>query len=316
RFVRSGGEEVKQLTLMPVKQIKVNNIKKTLTYLLSNGNATKMDLVSNTGLSNTTLSECINNLCRLNIVTDTGFEESIGGRRPSIYSINSNYGCFIGISIDEHGVKASVVDFSGNLIKSFPICKLGVKSIITSVYDMIEQIITEFKSKNILAIGIGATGTIDYSLGIILNSDELNWHNVHLKELIERKFFIPTFIDHKINNATFYESLLGNARNTNNFMFLCDDYTNKVGVYANGQILRGESNLAGTISHLKVGIDELRIIKEFLSLNLMLLGYKNMDCTLKCNEDLRHFKIDDDYFAKVSAVAAEVSWYESIYFIM
>ncbi len=307
---------MKQLTLMPVKQIKVNNIKKTLVSLLSNGSATKMDLVTNTGLSNSTLSECINNLCRLNIVNDTGFEESIGGRRPSTYSINPNYGCFIGLSIDENGVMAAVVDFCGNLIKSFEPCTSGKKSIIILVYEMIEQIISEFKSQNILAIGIGTTGTIDYSLGIILNSDDLNWHNVHLKELIERKFFIPTFIDHKINNAAFYESLLGNARDTNNFLFLCDNYCAKVGIYQNGQILRGEGNLAGTISHLTVSTEELKIIKEFLSLNLILLGYKDSDCTLKNNEDLKHFKIEDDYFAKVSAVVAEVSWYESIYFIM
>lgn len=305
-----------QLQLVPAKQLKVNNIKKTLIRLISNANQTKMDLVNDLGLSNTTLSDCINNLCRLNIVKSTGLEESIGGRRPSTYSVNADYGCFIGLTLATGGVKGSLVDFSGKLIESFPSLKLETKSIIHLVYEMIDSIIDKYENKNILAIGISVIGTVAYSRGIILNSDALNWHNVHLKELIERKFSIPTYIDHKINNAALYESLLGNARNTTNFMLMCGPCHDKVSIYLDGQILRGENNLAGIISHMDINADQLKSIRKLLSLKSVLFAYADDENMLEPAQWLQQFKIESDYFSIAAAVAAEINWYESIYFIM
>lgn len=305
-----------QLTLLPAKQLKVNNIKKTLLRLIANENQTKMDLANDLGLSNTTLSDCINNLCKLNIVKKTGQEESIGGRRPLTYSVNAQYGCFIGLTLSSKGVKGSIVDFSGKVIESFPILRLESKSIIHLVYETIENIIAKYEDKNILAIGVSVTGAVAYSRGIILNSDDLNWHNVHLKELIERKFSIPAFIDHKINNAALYENLLGNAKNIDNFMLMCERCCDKVGIVLNGQILRGENNLAGTISHMDVDINQFNVIRKLLSLKSVLFAKKNDANILEPAEWLQQYKIDDDYFSVSAAVTAEVNWYESIYFIM
>lgn len=305
-----------RISLDPAKQLKVNNIRKTLLRLMSNPDQTKMDLVNDLGISNTTLSDCINSLCRLNIVKTTGLEKSIGGRRPSTYSINADYGCFIGLMLSSGGVRGSVIDFSGTLIESFPILESESRSIIHLVYEMLETIINKYKQKNILAIGISLTGMIAYSRGIILNSDALNWHNVHLKELIERKFSIPAYIDHKINNAALYESLLGNARGINNFMVICKNCTDKVGIYADGQVMRGENNLSGTIWHMDISINELNVIRKLLSLKSVLYAYTEGESILEADSWLQQFKIQNDYFSIAAALCAEVNWYQSIYFNM
>lgn len=307
---------MKHMALMPIKQVKANNIKKTLTCLLSSGSATKMDLVTNTGLSNSTLSDCINNLCKLNIVKTTGFDESIGGRRPSIYSINTQYATFIGITINKSNIEVCVVDFCGNSLESYNVDILQQTPVITVLYDAIEQMKTKFKDQNILSLGISTTGIVDYTRGIILSSDELNWHNVHLKELVERKFFIPTYIDHKINNATLFESLLGTWRNTENFAFVSEDCLEKFGVYLNGHILRGEENLVGNVLDVNIDNNLLLGVKRFLSLKTVIIGYTDDNSTLKNNELFNSVKLSDNYFAVSAAVASIINWYETIYFIL
>lgn len=299
-----------------VKQLKVNNLNKILISLLSMGKGTKMDLANFTNLSNSTLSESINKLCEINVVRANGVEESIGGRCPSIYSINAEYGCFIGLCIDKNGVEANVVDFCGNVLKNYELLPLESKPMIILVYETIEKIMHEFSSKNLLGIGFSATGKIDYHSGVISTSSEINWHNVHLKELVERKFFLPTYIDHKMNNATLFESLLGNAVGLKNFMFLCNFYKNKVGIYSDGKILRGECNLAGTVRGFEADQEMLENIRNFLSLDTILYGYNSTKEVVDNKPYIKPVEIKDGYFPRAAALMAEKNWFESIYFQM
>lgn len=299
-----------------VKQLKVNNLNKILISLLSIGRGTKMDLVNYTNLSNSTLSESINKLCEINVVRADGVEESIGGRCPSIYSINAEYGCFIGLCIDKNGVEANVVDFCGNVVKNYDLLPLESKPMIILVYETIEKILHEFSHKNLLGIGFSATGKIDYHSGVISTSSEINWHNVHLKELVERKFFLPTYIDHKMNNATLFESILGNAVRMKNFMFFCDFYKNKVGIYSDGKILRGESNLAGTLRGIDIDQVMLENIRKLLSLETILYGYSKTTEVSDTQPHLKLVEIKDGYFPRAAALMAEKNWFESIYFQM
>lgn len=301
---------------MPIKQVKADNITSTLKHLLRCREATKMELVTTTGLSNSTLSDCINNLCKHDIVIPTGLDESIGGRRPTTYAINSNYAAFIGIAINGDNVGVSVIDLTGNVL-NFTLTEIDhFKPFITLLYDLIERTLSQFKSSNILGIGIGFTGKIDYGKGIVLSCHNLNWHNVHIKELIERKFFVPTHIDHLSNCAALFESLIGSWRDSDNFAFICDDCREKMGIFLNGEILRGSENLAGTLLSQDFNIETITLMKKFLSLNEIIYAHSDTSVPFESESLFHHIKIDNSYLSRVSAIIAIVNWFESVYFIL
>lgn len=297
--------------LTDVKQVKVNNIKKILLSLFKHEKSTKMELAIDTKLSNSTLSDSINSLRKLNIVEDVGLDKSIGGRPPTVFELNRQYGYFLGISAGKESLQTVVTDFHGNFVKSTSVPYAGNPPFISLLYGQIEQILEEFPKESLLAIGFNANGTIDYERGIILNSADINWHNVHIEELVERKFTIPLFADHSINNALTYEMLLGHATTDESFMLLCPELCDKVGICLNGNILRGDNNLAGRMAKPIDG-GQLLDLKRFLSLETAFVLGAQEDWP----DGVRRLPLTDEYFAIAAAVHAEIQFFSSVYFVM
>lgn len=310
-----------------LNQLKITNIRNTLTKLLSKEQATKMDLVMDTGLSNTTVSDCINNMLKMGIVKVTGRESSMGGRRSSIYGINNDYGCFLGIVIEKNFIDITVTDATNNILESRKFNIQNDKPIIISFLDAIYKIVSDYKNKNILSIGIGLNGVLDYEKQIVINSPELNWQNVHLKEIVERRFFIPTYIEHKINGAAFFEKILGNAKGIENFIFLLEESEGKAAIFLDGKICRGEGNMTGRFLDSKIILQNIGSIADFLDITTIVVGYKS-----SCYKDIIDsqkqyekekggkkiitFKTEGTELGRGLALIAETSWFESIYFIM
>lgn len=307
-----------------LNQLKIKNIKNILTQLLSSEQATKTDLVLSTGLSNTTVSDCINNMLKLGVVKTPGLEDSIGGRRSSIYTINDAYGCFLGIVINDGLIEIAVNDACNTILElhKFPI--QTEQPIITLLLNTIESVISNLQNKSILSIGIGLNAVIDYDRQIVIDCPEFGWSNVHLKEIIERHFLIPTYIDHRINGGAFLEKLLGRAKNLNHFLFLLEGVEEKIAIYLDGEICRGEGNISGYIPSTKQMMENISAYMGFLNIGTAIIGFKTsgfkdiIDTKPIFQEGQRAiaFPMDEIELAKGLALMAEIQWFESIYFIL
>ena len=297
---------------------KIMNIKKILIELLSYGEKTKLDIVLSSGLSNSTVSDGINRLVKLNLVEVCREGESNGGRRPLIYRLNRKYGWFLGIAQNEEGFCFAVTDMCNNVVK-YGRYQFDSKSHILDFYKIIHEVIDEFGKNYILAIGIGLDGIVNSEKGIIKSDKVLNWENVHLKELLERRFLIPVYIDHVMNNVVQHEKLRGHAMNVNSFICIFDEFYERTGIYLNGNVYRGSHFTAGKIKNMDSLDQNIKFIEEFLDLERILYSYsssdgKNLDTITvneKGGEKLVIFKSNPEIFAKSAALAAECSWFDS-----
>lgn len=300
-----------------LNEIKINNIKQILLNLLFHGCATKLTLSSCTGLSNTTLSDCINNLEKLNIVRVIGVEESIGGRRPNVYSVNPDYGGFLGIIADSSGVRYGVTDFSGKLIKQYPPLTAAGQPVITLIYQAIEVVLAEFADKNIAGIGISINGSMEAQKGIVIKNDLLNWNNVHIKELIERKYFISTYLIHKADAGVTYEKITRKTCDVENLVCAYPVETDKLGVILNGGLLCGHHNSFGHLEKFPSSEAEFSSMCRFLGAEHILIGYPEGKADfLPKNKAVTVIKSGDSYFTQAAAVTAQSRWFESIYFML
>jgi len=157
-------------------KVKQNNIKNILSIMLSQGANTKANISFLTGLSNTTVSDCINEVQAINFVSKTGFDKPRGGRRSAIYTINKDYGMFLGITILKDRIFFALTDSCGGLVDSF-FYEKGNRTPILSIYTGIEK---ACEMGTVLAIGIGVYGIVDYVNQTLISSKCDNWSNVPL----------------------------------------------------------------------------------------------------------------------------------------
>lgn len=306
-----------------LNQLKIFNIKRILTRLLADQKATKQELVQKTGLSNTTVSDSINSMLRLGLVLAEGSEASIGGRRSATYTMNRDYGQFIGLELHQKYAVFAVTDPQGALLAHRRLECEAEELPIHFIYRALETACALPIAPKPLALGVGLQGAIDYDEQIVLESKALGWQNVHLKEIIERRLYIPTFIDHGANGQIPLEWFASEPGCPNNLMVFCEAFPRKAGVCMAGEILRGQRNLCGSVDSFEAAMDNTPAMARCWDMARLVLktcspGMTERAAALQqANPQLvRALPLQEEDPARGMALLAETLWFESIYFML
>jgi len=228
-----------------LEQLKAKNTADLLLYLLAHGAATKSEMVRGTSLGNSTVSDAINYLIDMDLVCSIGKEDSIGGRRAIIYNLNKEYGRFLGIVYNADNIDFILTDCHSNVVKSWTISNDPKVPALYSLLNELRRVMCV--EKNVLGIGIGLHGRIDYESQIVISCDYLGWHYVPLKEIVERDFRTVTVIDHCVNGIAQREKLLGKSSELRNFIYYTDLAPQKMAIILDGCVSRGKNNMTGKI---------------------------------------------------------------------
>lgn len=161
------------------------------------------------------------------------------------------------IGIDLGGTKTlfAVVDKNnGEIIKTVKMrIKNGLNNetvidcLINGIDELIEK--TSIPKAEIDLIGIGAAGQIDIKNGEIIFAPNLNCKNLCLKQILEEKYNIPTYVDNDVNVAALGELKFGSAKHCENA--ICVFVGTGVGstIIINNKIFYGATSTAGEIGH-------------------------------------------------------------------
>jgi len=307
-----------------LNQLKISNIKNILLCLLACKRATKQVLGQKTGLSNTTVSDSINSMLKLGLVVADGNEDSIGGRRSAIYTINCRYGQFIGIELRTNQLIYTICDLLGNILTSriLDLDSINGEMPIQLLYRAIEEARETSNAVNLLAIGIGISGAIDYGNQVVLESHELEWRSVHLKEIVERRFYIPTFIDSAVNGQIFLEQYVGQQFCPASFLVLHENFPLKAAICIDGNILRGARNLCGTVENFNTAVANALHLADVWDVSQLIIRYQapqygSQTQTVLGNQRVITKKLlNKEDLAQGMALLAEAQWFGSIYFLL
>ena len=123
----------------------------------------------------------------------------------------------IALGIDLGGTKilTAVVDNHGNILSrdyTLTLAKNGPESVIKSILKSAGRAIDHANiiSESITAIGIGAPGLSNPESGILFTSPNLpDWHDVPLKDIIQKELIGKAFLINDANAAAFGELHFG-----------------------------------------------------------------------------------------------------------
>ena len=132
---------------------------------------------------------------------------------------------------------------------------MGYEYTINNMKKAISDLITQTKvsKDDIQGIGFGFPGQIDCDKGIVLLAPNIpGWVNIPIAKIIEKEFSIPVKVDNDVRCAALAELNYGAGKGAVNMICITVGTGIGSGLIINGKIVRGASNVAGEIGHIKL----------------------------------------------------------------
>ena len=243
--------------------IKKMNQQLVLQLIQSRGPIARRDIARISGLSAASVTGITGELIEIGLVREAGEieNEDRAGRRAIKLQLNPESGYVVGILLAMHTFTCVLTDLDANILysdmHSLPLNKSSEnpydpESISQAIIYAIENLLNQSKIKTdqLMGIGIGINGIVDYEAGVSLFAPHYNWHNVPLAAPIAAHFGIPVHLENDSRSLTIAEQLFGVGRDVDHFVAAAVGYGIGSGIVTNGQIYRGGSGGAGEFGHI------------------------------------------------------------------
>lgn len=233
---------------------------KILNIIRTGHNISRNDVKKISGYSMTTVIGSVNDLLAEHLILEEECMDDRVGRRPVWLKINPDGGYCIGVEFNRNEMHCVIIDFLGKAIYHN-----GVKiareerskdSIITKLEHMIQDGIDFLGRKKcrIIGIGIGVPGYSDKKTGTAFSYRYIEgWHDVPLREIIEKKFGIPCYLENNINIMVYaYKWFIYNGK-CEDMLFVSVRTGARVIPVINNRPIISNKGFSGEIGHLKLG---------------------------------------------------------------
>lgn len=115
----------------------------------------------------------------------------------------------------------------------------------------IEGLIESMMTSEVEGIGIGVPSVVDAVRGIVYNPTNIpSWKEVHLKEILERQFSVPVFVNNDANCFALGEKLFGEGVPYRDVVGLALGTGVGSGIIIDGKLYNGRNTGAGEIGSL------------------------------------------------------------------
>lgn len=165
-------------------------------------------------------------------------------------------GNIIGIDLGGTSIKTGLVSPTGKILKKYEMpteARKGTKAVINNIIYSIEKV----KSGKIAGIGIGSPGPMDYRKGMIINPVNLPFRNLPLKNIIQDKLKIKTYLDNDANCFALGEAVFGSGKKYENVVGITLGTGFGGGFIINKKIFHGRNN-ATEFGHMTIKFDGLK----------------------------------------------------------
>lgn len=215
---------------------------------------TRAKLAKLAGLKPATITNIINEFISRGLVVETGAVAGQGNRRSIGIRINGERFRIIGVSLAKrhYHVLLSGLSCEPYKIGKYPINPdMDARFVIADIKDRIEEMIAESGGFETLAIGVAAAGPYERRQGKVLYVSNLtNWDGVPVFDELQKYFSIPVFVENDANAGAFHQTWsMGSGGARANLVYVLAGQGIGSGIIADGEILHGESGLAGEIGH-------------------------------------------------------------------
>ena len=198
-------------------------------------------------------------MLRLGLLVEDGEGISTGGRRPVQLRYCPTNRKAIGVVFFNNQVQAAVTDLDGNLLQFAEGTVLGSspEAMMDSMATVVERIRAGIPRAEILGVGAGVPGVVEFDTGIIEISTSMGWlkGGINVKKYLEQRLDLPVYVSNRSRVAALGELVSGIGKDINNLVYLYLGQGIAAGIVSNGQLFFGSSSGSGEIGHVSVDPD-------------------------------------------------------------
>ncbi|MCG7338617.1 ROK family glucokinase [Staphylococcus sp. ACRSN] len=132
---------------------------------------------------------------------------------------------------------------------------LLLKNIYDSFVDAVDK--TEYSFSDVLGVGIGVPGPVNFETGIVHGAVNLYWHgDVNVREIFQQFVDCPVYVDNDANVAALGEKHKGAGQGADDVVAITLGTGLGGGIISNGEIVHGHNGSGAEIGHFRVDHDQ------------------------------------------------------------
>ncbi|HYH11186.1 MAG TPA: ROK family transcriptional regulator [Thermomicrobiales bacterium] len=231
------------------------------------GPIARVDLARQSGLTPGTVTHIVDELLRSGLVEEieapqvaTGGRRRVG-RRPVQLRVCADARFAIGIDLARTTVTGAIVNLAGKVLRRVEeptralIRDEAIDQVVRIARSLLDEL-SEEERRKVVGAGVGAPGALSVRTGRFRPPPSYgSWEEIDLRQEIERAVEIPTMIDNNANTAALGELWFGAGAGLQNFVLLNLGTGVGAGLVLDGDLYRGEHDLAAEIGHVSIAMD-------------------------------------------------------------
>ncbi|MEJ7839042.1 MAG: ROK family transcriptional regulator [Thermomicrobiales bacterium] len=230
----------------------------------------RIELARESGLNPGTVTNIVEELIGSGLVQETVRADNAldiakrVGRRRILLQVKADSRYAIGIDLARNTISGAVIDLSGQIVASVsePTGELVSRSAIRQVLHVIEQLVQHIPAdarRRVVGVGVGAPGALSIRSGTFQPPPSYgSWEGIDLRKDIQGASGFDTTIDNNGNTSALAELWFGAGAGLSNFVLLNLGTGVGAGFVLDGDLYRGEHDLAAEIGHVSIAMDGAR----------------------------------------------------------
>jgi len=237
--------------------VRQHNLATLLRMIHESGTISRSLLTTNSGLNRSTISDLVQELEDLGLVTEQESSSSTGVGRPSLQVTASNKVVAFAVNPDIDAVTVGMVGLGGEVIKRKrqPLTA-PVKP--EKAVQVAAQIIADFRSEltadiRIVGIGLAIPGQVRVDDGVVRLAPHLEWVEIPIVKMMSQATGLPVYADNDASIGCNAEHTFGAGRGYEDMVYLFAS-TGGIGggVIIDGHQLRGAAGYGGELGHVRI----------------------------------------------------------------
>ena len=220
----------------------------------------RADLARVMGLRRGAVSLIVNDLLAERLIFEGSTGESMRGRKPTFLYIDTREQCVVAVDIRVTRTYMLVTDLLGRqlvAISSFPTATEPT-ALVSELSRRIRAVISEQKEVGICkGIGVVVPGMVDRQTSRVIHAPTLGWKDVEIRDSLASATGLPVYIENSGKACALAQmwAKREEMQPGGDLVFVSVSDGIGVGVVMNGEVLRGNHNIAGEFGHVPLNID-------------------------------------------------------------
>ncbi|WP_088831249.1 ROK family transcriptional regulator [Paenibacillus tyrfis] len=240
------------------KLVKHINREGILHQLRENPRVSRADLAKLTELSRPCVSALVDEMIVEGLISEVGFGESKGGRKPILLEYNFQAYGVIGAVFEGSTLQLAIANLKGELLVQRTTClphPMNGETAIQSIEQGLAALLDEsgFDKARLLGMGLGLPGITQRSEGTVSYAPSTGWMGLPVRKEIEAALGLPVVIENDVNLMTLGEFHKGIGVGHSNLVYMYAGTGIGAGIMIDGQLYRGAKEASGEIGYMVIG---------------------------------------------------------------